>query len=791
MSFLTVSEHDSPSAVDFAFVKFGTQVLTRLVWDRAPADHAFVIADATCRAFQTQMLPSTWRPIDRQIIVSWIINNASDSYYDYNAFINFVNVLMDENKDKRSRQERRRQREPSQVSQLFRKAQQADNHRDRKHYLAQANAFLRIHIYNQKRIQTQSAFRKGCAMRPQRRLHIIKAMVLTAACGCPSKVGEISYDRKLWQLELAKFFGDKWGTSDLQRRALLLDRLAPFEGQAPCFSITDIFHAADAVKHSNRCALDGVSMSALVLICHARPDLVAESLHQLLTSKQLLEQTIISGQVKGKKGSISLASDVRCIVPLPAMLELADVLLADMLVPYIEHAFPPHPGILVGAVPGTQTLEVAAGLQTVVEKSLDSKGNGAVADVDIANFYDEQALLLLLGWLLERCPRILAAAVIKLQFYPTIELSCRGESVRISNRSRGTITGSRLANLLGRIPIQQALADCLPSIKHLGFPGGSTAVIAMTWIDNLFAAGSSSLDACTILETVADNLSRCWELRVKLGSQHYLAVDPSDVVNLPGWQKVEIFEGLGHFISADGSLHGCLAKVRRLIWKAYFAKFKRNSLQYLTDENIALEIARHLEPVLLFRAPSWPFQKRIAGDIDKLQAKIIVAATAVPRIPEEPDDEFHRRRFKLANALAVRAGRWSLRWAAKSITWHAHLGRNSSGLLWPAILKDTFGDAYLRERRRSFLPKNSARLQGCSELAGRTNTRRQAGAPAIRSFDGLCAATEAVRAEKLRLDTQRGRDSAYAKKAHNFGNNFVTTIDKAMLIANKQKTEHA
>jgi hypothetical protein len=104
-----------------------------------------------------------------------------------------------------------------------------------------------------------------------------------------------------------------------------------------------------------------------------------------------------------------------------------------------------------------------------------------------------------------------------------------------------------------------------------------------------------------------------------------------------------------------------------------------------------------------------------------------------------------------------------------------------------------YGDAYLRERRRSNFPKNSKRLQGWSEHAGRTDTRLRAGAPAVRSFDGLCAATEAVRTEKLRLDLQRlSRDSAYAKKPHNFGNYFIKAIDKAaLIIANKNNTEQA
>ena len=40
-----------------------------------------------------------------------------------------------------------------------------------------------------------------------------------------------------------------------------------------------------------------------------------------------------------------------------------------------------------------------------------------------------------------------------------IETACGDSAIRFADRSRGTITGTRLANLLGRIPVQQAIKD--------------------------------------------------------------------------------------------------------------------------------------------------------------------------------------------------------------------------------------------------------------------------------------------------------------------------------------------
>ena len=75
-------------------------------------------------------------------------------------------------------------------------------------------------------------------------------------------------------------------SANLQRRSLLLDSLAFFEGQAPLFSITDIFHAIAAVRRSNRYDHDRLSMSALIQVSHARHDLVADAVFSFLSSRK-------------------------------------------------------------------------------------------------------------------------------------------------------------------------------------------------------------------------------------------------------------------------------------------------------------------------------------------------------------------------------------------------------------------------------------------------------------------------------------------------------------------------
>ena len=94
----------------------------------------------------------------------------------------------------------------------------------------------------------------------------------------------------------------------------------------------------------------------------------------------------IQGRIYGKESSITDAKHLRAILPLPAVLQVIDVLVNDIVIGFVCRAFPAVDGTFIGARPQTQALDIAHGLQSVVEKELDNKSEGAVAQMDIQSY---------------------------------------------------------------------------------------------------------------------------------------------------------------------------------------------------------------------------------------------------------------------------------------------------------------------------------------------------------------------------------------------------------------------
>ena len=125
-----------------------------------------------------------------------------------------------------------------------------------------------------------------------------------------------------------------------------------------------------------------------------------------------------------------------------------------------------------------------------MEKSLDLESAGAIAQEDIKQHYDNVDTIKVFRWLVaNNCAPALAATFLRHQLLPTIHLRVgTGHSV-ISNRARGTLTGSRLAGQLGRIPVQDSLRKTLPTLTKLAWTFGDIVLVAATFVDNFVLYG--------------------------------------------------------------------------------------------------------------------------------------------------------------------------------------------------------------------------------------------------------------------------------------------------------------
>ena len=161
----------------------------------------------------------------------------------------------------------------------------------------------------------------------------------------------------------------------------------------------------------------------------------------------------IRAHISGKEGPHTTVSKTRVIMPMPSLLNVIDALLPVMLEPYFSKLLQVPRSSWIGARKQMQILDITHGLTTVIEKALDQDSAGALAQADIQQYYDTVVLLLVCRWLEERgVPDRLLAMVLRHQMLPTVVINVGSSRATITGRSIGSLTGSRVAGVMSKIP---------------------------------------------------------------------------------------------------------------------------------------------------------------------------------------------------------------------------------------------------------------------------------------------------------------------------------------------------
>ena len=127
----------------------------------------------------------------------------------------------------------------------------------------------------------------------------------------------------------------------------------------------------------------------------------------------MMSSITVRGLVFGKISSSTQVEKTRAILPQPALMTIVDAMIASKLNTQIDEVLPSLDGCVVGARPKTQCLDIAHGLQSVIEKGLDDQGSGAVAQCDIQCYYDSLPALKIARWMLTAviAPSLVACAL--------------------------------------------------------------------------------------------------------------------------------------------------------------------------------------------------------------------------------------------------------------------------------------------------------------------------------------------------------------------------------------------
>ena len=187
----------------------------------------------------------------------------------------------------------------------------------------------------------------------------------------------------------------------------------------------------------------------------------------------------------------------------------------------------------------------------------------AIADCDVAQYYDTLCPIRLVQWLARHgYDPVYIGAVIRLLTLPSTSLRTDGCVVPLKPRTLGVFTGSRLANALGGIPFLDTISENYAAIIPNAFATPVGGLLVSCWVDNLTSVGPSAHKAIATLETIEKHLNIHWGLRLKAGSTRYLSAHPQDAVDCQRWKRVRKLDLLGDILtdnccSLSKSHQGC------------------------------------------------------------------------------------------------------------------------------------------------------------------------------------------------------------------------------------------
>jgi hypothetical protein len=111
----------------------------------------------------------------------------------------------------------------------------------------------------------------------------------------------------------------------------------------------ELSSACAVVKHQGRLDHYGLSVALLKLFINAAPVAAVAFFQALLANTTAMSAIELHGRCYGKESSLVDASQIRAIIPLPCVLQVADVLLANRVHSIVDKTLPLAPGCWVGA----------------------------------------------------------------------------------------------------------------------------------------------------------------------------------------------------------------------------------------------------------------------------------------------------------------------------------------------------------------------------------------------------------------------------------------------------------
>ena len=394
--------------------------------------------------------------------------------------------------------------------------------------------------------------------------------------------------------------------------------------------------------------------SSSQLLFLAEPSSFTNWLSALMSSTVRMSSLTCTARPAGKVNNTPTLDEIRLIIPQSTIMGVVDGTLAMYLGKFLDDHLP-NPisfGVLIGARPKTQVLDVTHVVQTTVEKAIDSESKGGIAQADIRQFYDTISILRISRWLeREGFPIEWLCAIIRHQLMTTVQVStlASAQSHVVRNRCIGGLTGSRTAVTVARIPVETTLGRLARNWQQKGF---MRKISVSSWVDNLFAIADSCSGAIEMLAEAEKCLWDEWGHTFKPSSLEYMAVWGSEEVLdfAARWRQVTTMKVLGHWISNTGSIDYCFRQTIAAAWRSFWGNLGKPQFRRFTIGLKKSRLSKLVFPLISFRCSRWPWTHTKATRLDAVQRKMLSCLLGLRKGSSETLAGFVSRKNRIISA---------------------------------------------------------------------------------------------------------------------------------------------
>ena len=739
-----------PGILDYSLGNFGLVQESHSFWQPRVSDHAINKYVVKFRHEFPIFAKSRWKCTDPDACIEFIKTHMPTIPFrgSQSALIEFLHTVKQRFEETSSCRIRRQQRMPFSLRTLYSRAARCSCTVTRKQLLDDAWIARKAWLHDLFVKSRNRSIDQGRNVAKPKRLFKLRSIVAVDSHGASQTVAS---DNVSIATTSAKCFGDRWGASDMRSRELLLDFIHGAEGHSPNLEVADFAISFTKLRRWDSLDTDGICVRLLWSAFQANPLRFTSWMQQCLAHRQSMEALVAKCIAFGKKSQDSTAKDLRAIVPMSSILRLLDRVLAEVLGRSLPGLLPAIPGFFVGAQKYTQVQDISHACSLFIERALDNFSNGAWAQADIQTYFDSLPVLKILQWLRKRgCDFALLAAIARHQLFSSVCVYAGACCSCTANRCRGGLTGSQLALLLSKVPVESSFAELNDAMEVHSFKTDAFVLKACVYIDNLYTVGHSASAATAQMEQLLTFLRNKWGLSAKPGSKCVLPAEGSDVTELngDGWTVEKTSIVLGHHIQGNGGIDISWKHLTAKMWKAFYANVKAPSWRKLGMARRLKLVDRSVKGIAEFFVSAMPPQHHYGCDLDRIQRKMVAAAMGNSRLRTESWEEFCRRSAKQASSWVEQHSRWwSRQWLQKAIDWNSHVERDwqiqkcfwqsecsaeslKTKWSWCPLLLHWHGDEWLRNRR---IFQNRSGRSHCTH----TRTRRVRGKVHTRWHDGI------------------------------------------------------